>query len=110
MENHERVELLERTVGAVRPGRYSGGVFRVAATMRRVHRAARRTLSCQASASRRWTQTIRGGEYCATRGCKVAIGATFFVHIGGEYASGEYVSSNDLLSGEKSTPRSRIVY
>jgi len=74
MENHERVEreLLEQW-----PGRYSGGVFCVAVTMRRVHRAARRTLSCQASAPRCWTQTIRGGEDRATRGCKVAIGATF---------------------------------
>jgi len=72
MENHERVkrELLER------PGRYSGGVFCVAATMR----AARRTLSCQASASRRWTQIIHGGEDRTTRRCKVAIGATFRTH------------------------------
>jgi len=53
----------------------------VAATMRR---AARRTLSCQASAPRRWTQTIRGGEDRATRGCKLE---RRFVHIGGEYAS-----------------------
>jgi len=63
----------------------------VAATMRRVHQATRRTLSCQAIAPRRWTQTIRGGEDRAIRGYKIAIGAQMerrFVHIGDEYASG----------------------
>ena len=33
-----------------------------------------------------------------------------FVHIGDEYTSGEYASGNDLLTGERSTPRSRVVY
>ena len=50
--------------------------------------SARRTLSCQVSAPRRWTQTIHGGENCATRGCKVAKSLKRrFVHIDGEYAS-----------------------
>ena len=47
----------------------------VAATMRRVHRTTRRTMSCQASVSRRWTQIIRGGEDRTTRECKIE--ATF---------------------------------
>jgi len=34
----------------------------------------------RAKRSRRWTQTIRGGEDRATRGCKVAIRATFRAH------------------------------
>ena len=71
------MENYERTVGTVQPGRYSGGVFLMAATMRRMHRAARRTLSCQASASHHWIQTICGDENRATCGCKVGIEATF---------------------------------
>jgi len=72
MEN-ERVERELETVG---PDHYSGGMFCVAATMRRMHRAARRTLLCQAFMLRCWAQTIRGNEDRAIRGCKVAIGAT----------------------------------
>ena len=72
MENHERVEreLLKQC------GLIAILVECFAATMRRVHRVARKTLSCQASAPRRWTQTIRGGE---NRGCKI-IEATFRAH------------------------------
>jgi len=85
-----------RTVGAVRPDHYSGGVFRMAATMRWVHQAARRTLSYQASAPRRWTQTIRD-EDRATRGAKSQLEQRF-VHIGSTR-----VATNDLLFGERST-------
>ena len=67
---------VEREAGAVRSGRYSGGVFRVE-TMRRVHRAARRTLMSLSFAPRRWTQTIRREEDRATRGCKDIIRVTF---------------------------------
>jgi len=83
MENYELVERASRTwtAGAVRPGRYSGGVFRVAATMRWVHRAARRTLLCVRASSLdlnnpRWRRLqvqnrkrrfIHGGEYANTR-------------------------------------------
>jgi len=75
-ENHERVEreLLEQC------GQVVTLVFRVTATMRRVHWVAWRTLLCQASASCRWTQIIRGDEDRTIHGCKVAIGATFRTH------------------------------
>jgi len=68
VKRHVKITSEWKTAGTV-PGRYFDGVFRVAAMMRRMHRVIRRTLSCQASASRRWTQTIRGGEDRATRGC-----------------------------------------
>ena len=48
---------------------------------------------CQASASRRWTQIIRGGED-RLAGAKSQLERRS-VHIGSEYASGEYVSSNE---------------
>jgi len=74
MENHERVERELLECGQV------ATLVECFAWLQRVHRAARRTLSCQASALRRWTQTIRGDEDRVTRGCKVAIGATFRAH------------------------------
>ena len=70
-----------RIAGAARPDRYSDGTFRVEiATMRRVHRAAQRIMSCQAFAPRCWTQTIRGEEDHVTCECKVAIETTFRAH------------------------------
>ncbi|EGI69327.1 hypothetical protein G5I_01942 [Acromyrmex echinatior] len=86
-----------RTAGIVRPGRYFGEVFLVAA-MRRMHRAARTAFSCQASLPRYWIQTIRGGED-VSRDSRVQswnwsdVSCTL-VHIG-EYASGEYSSGNE---------------
>jgi len=67
-----------------RPSRYSGGVFHVVATMRGYDECIER-LEEQASAPRRWTQTIRGDEDRATSIAK-SQSERRFVHID-EYAS-----------------------
>jgi len=94
-----------RIAGAARPDRYSDGTFRVEiATMRRVHRAAQRIMSCQAFAPRCWTQTIRGEEDHVTCECKVAIETTFRAHWW-RIRKWQWMISQCLA-----TPRSKIVY
>jgi len=82
---------VERDLGAVRPGHYTGGVFRVVATMR-MHRAARRTLSCQAFA-------LRAVGYKQSTVMKLVNAKSQlerrFVHIDGEYTNDEYTSGNE---------------
>jgi len=74
-----------RTVGAVRPSRYSDGVFRVAA-MWRVHRAARRTLSCQVVRTSPLDTDNPVARIARLAGAKSQL-ERCFVHIGGEYTS-----------------------
>ena len=79
-----------RIAEAVWPGRYSG-VFRVAATMRQVHRIARRTLS-SVRASPLDTDNPR---WRGSRDSRMQSRNWSDVHIGGEYASDEYASGNE---------------
>jgi len=75
-----------RTVGAVRPGRYSGGVFRVTATMRRVHRALEelyRAKYPRLAVGHRQSMVARIAQLA---GAKSQLKRRF-VHIDGEYAS-----------------------
>ncbi|EGI63590.1 hypothetical protein G5I_08021 [Acromyrmex echinatior] len=58
--------------------------------------------------AKRQRLTIRYRQSARLAGTKLELERRF-IHIDGEYASGEYASGNDLLSGERST-RLRVVY
>jgi len=76
-----------RTVGVVRPGRYSGGVFCVQRCDECIEQL-EEFLSCQASAPRVGHRQTAVAKIARLAGAKSQLERRF-VHIGGKYASGE---------------------